>query len=86
VIIDLTAVRARTGLARLLDMVEGRSRQAFQTWLSERPQAWRDAIEVVAMDGFTGFKTGGSSKPCTATAAELVTRSMPRGGPDPRKR
>ncbi len=57
VIIDLTAVRARTGPARLLDMVEGRSRQAFQTWLSERPQAWRDAIEVVAMDGFTGFKT-----------------------------
>jgi transposase len=57
VIIDLTAVRAKTGPARLLDMVEGRSKQAFQTWLSERPQAWRDAIEVVAMDGFTGFKT-----------------------------
>jgi transposase len=57
VIIDLTAVRAKTGPARLLDMVEGRSKQAFQAWLSERPQAWRDAIEVVAMDGFTGFKT-----------------------------
>jgi transposase len=46
-----------------LDIIEGRSKQAFQQWLSERPQAWRDAVEVVAMDGFTGFKT--------ATAAGL---------------
>jgi transposase len=57
VIIDLTAVRAGTGPARLLDMVEGRSKQAFKAWLAERPDAWRDAVEVVAMDGFTGFKT-----------------------------
>ena len=57
VIIDLTGVRDRSGPARLLDMVEGRSKQAFQRWLGERPQAWRDAVEVVAMDGFTGFKT-----------------------------
>jgi len=57
VIIDLTAVRDGTGPARLLDMVEGRSKHAFKTWLAERPQAWRDAVEVVAMDGFTGFKT-----------------------------
>ena len=57
VIIDLTAVRDGTGPARLLDMVEGRSKQAFAQWLNRRPQAWRDAIEVVAMDGFTGFKT-----------------------------
>jgi transposase len=57
VIIDLTGIREGTGPARLLDMVEGRSKQAFKTWLTERPQAWRDAVEVVAMDGFTGFKT-----------------------------
>lgn len=57
VIIDLTSIRDGTGPARLLDMVEGRSKQAFKTWLSERPKAWRDAIEMVAMDGFTGFKT-----------------------------
>lgn len=37
-------------------MLEGRSRAAFKTWLNGRPQAWRDAVEVVAMDGFTGFK------------------------------
>ncbi|NYG57908.1 transposase [Nocardioides daedukensis] len=56
VIIDLTPVRG-TGAARLLDMVEGRSKQAFKAWLAARPQAWRDGVEVVAMDGFTGFKT-----------------------------
>ncbi len=57
VIIDLTGIRDGTGPARLLDMVEGRSKQAFKTWLAERPKAWREVIEVVAMDGFTGFKT-----------------------------
>jgi transposase len=57
VIIDLTAVRDGTGPARLLDLVEGRSKQAFAKWLAERPAAWRDGVEVVAMDGFTGFKT-----------------------------
>ena len=38
-------------------LVEGRSKQAFKTWLADRPQGWRDGVEVVAMDGFTGFKT-----------------------------
>jgi len=57
VIIDLTPARDKTGPARLLDMVEGRTKQAFKQWLAGRPQAWRDTIEVVAMDGFTGFKT-----------------------------
>jgi transposase len=57
VIIDLTGVRDGTGPARLLDMVEGRSKQAFTSWLADRPQEWRDAVEVVAMDGFAGFKT-----------------------------
>lgn len=62
VIIDLTAVRDGTGPARLLDMVEGRSKQAFKTWLAERPKSWRDGVQVVAMDGFTGFKTATSDE------------------------
>ena len=62
-IIDLTGIRDGTGPARLLDMVEGRSKQAFKTWLAGSDEAWRAAVEVVAMDGFTGFKT--------ATAEEL---------------
>ena len=68
VIIDLTPVRDRTGPARLLDMVEGRSKQAFKTWLADRDQAWRDAVEVVAMDGFTGFKTATTEELPDATA------------------
>jgi transposase len=57
VVIDLTPIRDKTGSARLLDMVEGRSKQAFKTWLADRTDAWRDGVEVVAMDGFSGFKT-----------------------------
>src|SRR5436309_6745267 len=36
VVIDLTGIRDGTGPARLLDMVEGRSKQAFKTWLADR--------------------------------------------------
>ena len=62
-VIDLTPIRDGTGPARLLDMVEGRSKQAFKTWLAARPKSWRDAVEVVAMDGFTGFKTAAEELP-----------------------
>ncbi len=63
VIIDLTPVRDKTGPARLLDMVAGRSKQVFTDWLQAQTPQFRNGIEVVAMDGFTGFKT--------ATAEEL---------------
>jgi transposase len=62
VIIDLTPIRDGTGPSRLLDMVEGRSKQGFKTWLADRDDTFRDGIEVVAMDGFTGFKTATSEE------------------------
>jgi transposase len=68
VVIDLTPIRDGSGPARLLDMVEGRSKAAFKTWLAGRPPAWRDAIEVVAMDGFTGFKTAAAEELPAAVA------------------
>ncbi|WP_367403370.1 ISL3 family transposase [Kocuria marina] len=68
VIIDLTPIRDNTGPARLLDMVEGRSKQAFKTWLAARPKQWRAGVEVVAMDGFTGFKTATTEELPDATA------------------
>ena len=68
VIIDLTPVRDRKGPARLLDMVDGRSKKVFKTWLAARPQAWRAGLDVVAMDGFTGFKTAAAEELPTATA------------------
>lgn len=62
VIIDLTPARNRTGPARLLDMVEGRSKAVFKQWLAGRPKDWSKAIEVVAMDGFSGFKTAAAEE------------------------
>ena len=40
VIIDLTGIRNGTGPARLLDMIEGRSKQAVKQWLADRHEAW----------------------------------------------
>jgi len=68
VIIDLTGIRNGTGPARLLDMIEGRSKQAVKRWLTERPQAWRATLEIVAMDGFTGFKTAAAEEVPQAVA------------------
>ena len=67
VIIDLTPVRDGAGTARLLDMIDGRSKPVFKTWLAARDKAWRDGLEVVAMDGFTGFK---------AAAAEEIPQAV----------
>ncbi len=71
VIIDLTPVRDKSGPARLLDMIEGRSKHAFQQWLANRPKDWRDGVEVVAMDGFSGFKTAATEElPDAATVMD----------------
>lgn len=63
VIIDLTPVRDGTGPSRLLDMAEGPSKQVFKTWLEAQTPAFRDGIEIEAMDGFTGFKTAEAEVP-----------------------
>ncbi|MCW1065339.1 transposase, partial [Streptococcus anginosus] len=62
VIIDLTPARNKTGPARLLDMVEDRSKVVFKQWLAARPADWAKRIEVVAMDGFAGFKTAAAEE------------------------
>ncbi len=68
VIVDLTPVRDGTGPARLLDMVEGRSKQVFKTWLAAQSPVFRDGVEVVAMDGFTGYKSAATEELPKATA------------------
>lgn len=67
-VIDPTTIRDGTGPVRLLDVVEGRSKAVFKTWLADRPQAWREGVELVAMDGFTGYKTGATEELPQATA------------------
>ena len=62
VILDVTPIRDRSGPSRLLDMVPGRSKQVFTTWLASRPDTWRERIEIVVMDGFTGFKSAATEE------------------------
>lgn len=57
VIIDLTPVLDGTGRARLLDLVSGRSAAAFKSWLADQRPAFRDQVQIVAMDGFSGYKS-----------------------------
>jgi transposase len=51
-IVDLTG-----RVARLLDVVEGRSGKALCDWVSGRDDAWRDAVAVAALDPFRGYAT-----------------------------
>jgi transposase len=67
VIVDLTAVLDGTGRARLLDLVPGRSAAAFKTWLAEQTPSFRDQVQIVAMDGFSGYKTAAAEQVPDAT-------------------
>ncbi len=67
-IIDLTPVHAQAGPARLLDLVPGRSATALADWLAAQPADFSRAVEVIAMDGFAGYKTA-----ATAVIPDAVT-------------
>nr|WP_235678010.1 ISL3 family transposase [Mycolicibacterium sarraceniae] len=67
VIIDLTPVLDGTGRARLLDLVLGHSAAALKTWLAEQSSAFRDQVEIVAMDGFSGYKNAATDQLPEAT-------------------
>ena len=49
-----TLVDADTG--RVLGVVDGRDSAGVGTWLKARSQAWRDAVEVVAIDPSAAFR------------------------------
>lgn len=68
VVIDLTPVRDKSGPARLLAMIEVRSKAVFKSWLNSQSAGLRDGIEVVAMDGFTGYKTAAAEELPAAVA------------------
>ena len=57
VLVDLTPLVDGTGSARLLDMRQGRSADVLRTWLQERDPGFRSQVQVVTMDGFTGYAT-----------------------------
>jgi transposase len=56
-IIDLTPTHDHSGPARLLDLVPGRSATALASWLTVQPSDFAQSVEVIAMDGFAGYKT-----------------------------
>ena len=77
VIIDLTPVRDGTGPARL-PAWPGLVQEAFKNWSAERDQGWRKRVEVVAMDGFTGFKSAaGEELPKAHAVMDPYARRVP---------
>ena len=78
VMIDLTPVRDRSGPARLLDVAPSRSKKVLKTWLAARGESWRERVEVVAMDGFTGFKSAAGEE---LPQARAVMDPYARRGP-----
>ena len=60
-IIDLTPVHDHSGPARLLDLVPGRSAAALADWLAAQPTDFAAGVQVVAMDGFAGYKTAAAA-------------------------
>jgi transposase len=53
-IIDLTPVHDCSGPARLLG--PGRSATALTSWLAAQPTDFGTGADVVAMDGFAGYR------------------------------
>ena len=72
VIIDLTPARDETGPARLLDMIEGRSKQAVKRWLTERPQAWRATLESPSWITEANCATSSAGTPATWPVTSTV--------------
>lgn len=56
-LVDLTPVVDGCGPARLVDMRPGRSAEVLRRWLADLPAHTRTNVEVVTMDGFTGYVT-----------------------------
>jgi transposase len=54
--VDLTRDAHGRTRARLLDLVPGRSGQAYKTWLSERGESFRARVEIATLDPFHGYK------------------------------
>lgn len=58
VIVDMTPSPGNQHTpARLLDVIEGRSNTVLSAWINTQPAWFRSCIEIVTMDGFTGYAT-----------------------------
>lgn len=54
--VDLTRDATGRTRARLLDLVPGRSGEAYRAWLHDRGPTFRDRVEIATLDPFRGYK------------------------------
>jgi hypothetical protein len=54
--VDLTCDQGGRVRARLLDLVSGRSGQAYTSWLRERGEAFRAGVQIATLDPFHGYR------------------------------
>ena len=54
--VDLSRDQDGRTHARLLDLVPGRSGQAYQDWLASRGDTFREGVQVATLDPFHGYK------------------------------
>lgn len=54
--VDLTRDEHGRNRARLLDLVPGRSGQAYKLWLTERGEVFRTGVQIATLDPFRGYK------------------------------
>ena len=54
--VDLTRDAHGRTKARLLDLVPGRSGQAYKSWLTDRGDAFRSGVQIATLDPFRGYK------------------------------
>ena len=53
--VDLTRDAQGRSRTRLLDLVPGRSGQAYKAWLTDRGQAFRAGVQIATLDPFHGY-------------------------------
>ena len=72
--VDLTRGQHGQVHARLLDLVPGRSGQAYRTWLVERGEAFRAGVKIATLDRSTATRTPSTTS--SRTPSPCSTRSM----------
>lgn len=66
--VDLTVDKKGQVRARLLDLVQGRTKAAYADWLTERGEGFKAGVAVATLDPFQGYKSAIDEELAEATA------------------
>src|SRR5690606_34442781 len=66
--VDLTVDENGQVRARLLDLVQGRTKAAYTDWLDERGEDFKAGVQVATLDPFQGYKAAIDDELAEATA------------------